>query len=104
METSVMASRDITHERILQQAKYAGMTLDSQHWEVINFVLDVYDGCDECRNARQMMKKMDQQFSAEGGKKYLYKLFPEGPVRQVHKLADLPSLHHQVDQGFGTSY
>lgn len=50
------------------------------------------------------MKVMDQEFAELGGKKYLYRLFPNGPLSQIHQLADLPNLGHQTDKGFGTSY
>lgn len=72
--------------------------------EVIEFVMDFYEHCEDCRNARQLMTVMAQEFEQQGGKKYLYRLFPKGPLTQIHDLTDLPDLRYQVDNGFGTSY
>lgn len=71
---------------------------------VIDFVLDVYDNCEECRNARKMMALMDTEFRNEGGERYLYGLFPNGPVSQIHDLAGMEAMSSQQDFGFGTSY
>ena len=89
---------------IEQRAKKMGGELNKERMQAIDFVLDFYEHCEDCRNARQLMKVMDQEFAAKGGKKYLYRLFPQGPLSQIHELADLPDLGHQVDNGFGTSY
>lgn len=89
---------------IEQRAEKMGIILSEERMEAIDFVLDFYEHCEDCRNARQLMKVMDQQFAEEGGKKYLYRLFPNGPLSQIHQLADLPNLGHQTDLGFGTSY
>ena len=92
------------HDSIRQHAKTLGMELTGDHWEVIEFVHDVYDHCVECRNARQMSNLLAEEFKDRGGRRYLYRLFPNGPVRQIHELADMPELLYEVDQGFGTSY
>jgi tRNA 2-thiouridine synthesizing protein E len=87
-----------------QRAKRMGIILNEERMDAINFVMDFYDHCEDCRNARQLMKVMDQEFTDLGGKKYLYRLFPNGPLSQIHQLADLPNLGNQTDKGFGTSY
>ncbi len=87
-----------------QHASEMGIELNAARMEAINFVLDFYEHCEDCRNTRQLMKIMDQEFADKGGKKYLYRLFPAGPLSSIHKLADLSNLGHQVDKGFGTSY
>ena len=96
--------RSVTHEHIMQKAQQAGVELSAEHWNVIDFVLDVYDNCEECRSARKMMALMDTEFDNEGGKKYLYGLFPNGPVTQIHDLAGMRSMSSQQDYGFGTSF
>ena len=89
---------------IEERAKRMGLILSEERMDAVNFVLDFYDHCEDCRNARQLMKVMDQEFADLGGKKYLYRLFPNGPLSQIHELADLPNLGNQTDLGFGTSY
>lgn len=89
---------------IEQRAKRMAIILSEERMDVIDFVLDFYERCEDCRNARQLMKAMDQEFAELGGKKYLYRLFPNGPLSQIHELADLPNAGNQTDRGFGTSY
>jgi len=96
--------REQRYAGIEQRAKKMGLILNEDRMEAIEFVLDFYEHCEDCRNARQLMRVMDQEFAAKGGKKYLYRLFPNGPLSQIHELTDLPDLGHQTDRGFGTSY
>ena len=81
-----------------------GIELNAARMEAINIVLDFYERCEDCRNACQLMKIMDQEFADKSGKKHLYNLLPAGPLSSIHKLADLPNLGHQVNKCFGTSY
>jgi len=97
-------NRSERFQGIEQRAEKMGIELNDDRLEAIEFVLDFYEHCEDCRNARQLMKIMDQEFADKGGKKYLYRLFPAGPLSQIHELADLPDLGHQTDKGFGTSY
>ncbi len=97
-------NRNVRLDNIEHRAKKMGLKLTAERMEAIEFVLDFYAHCEDCRNARQLMKVMDQEFADKGGKKYLYQLFPAGPLSQIHELADLPDLGNQTDKGFGTSY
>jgi len=92
------------YNRINQQAAAQGIDLTPQHREVIDFVLDFYEHCDDCQNARRLADMLQDEFSEQGGRKYLYQLFPNGPLSTVHDLADLPSLGHQADKSFGTRW
>lgn len=98
----------LQREQILECVKQRADTIDFSltvdRLDVIEFVLDFYEHCEDCRNARQLMKVLDQEFTEKGGKKYLYRLFPNGPLTQIHDLTNLPDLRNQVDTGFGTSY
>ncbi len=89
---------------IEQRAQSKGLELTPERLEAIEFVQDFYEHCDDCKNARQLMNIMHQEFKDRGGKKYLYRLFPNGPLSTIHDLIDLPNLNNQVDLGFGTSY
>jgi len=97
-------NREVRLQGVEQRASDMNLELTDARMEAINFVLDFYEHCEDCRNARQLMKVMDQEFADKGGKKYLYRLFPAGPLSQIHELANLPDLGHQTDKGFGTSY
>lgn len=89
---------------IEKNAQKKGIELTPERLEAIEFVQDFYEHCDDCKNARQLMNIMDQEFADKGGKKYLYRLFPDGPLSTIHDLIELPNLGNQVDLGFGTSY
>ncbi len=96
--------KENVYDAIKQRAAAMDIALTKERLEVVDFVLDFYAHCEDCRNARQLMKVMDQEFAEKGGKKYLYRLFPQGPLSQIHELTNLPDLRNQVDNGFGTSY
>ncbi|RTZ65899.1 MAG: hypothetical protein DSZ29_03765 [Aquificaceae bacterium] len=96
--------KEDVYDAIKKRATTMNIELTKERLEVVDFVLDFYAHCEDCRNARQLMNVMDQEFAAQGGKKYLYRLFPQGPLSQIHELTNLPDLRNQVDNGFGTSY
>ncbi len=92
------------YEQIAQRAAEKSMELSTEHMAVIDFVLDFYEHCDDCENARALADMMHDEFFPQGGRKYLYRLFPDGPLSTIHHLADLPSLSSQNDKSFGTSF
>ena len=98
------SERMALHQLIAQRAKQEGFELTADHWEAIDFVMDVYETCPECRHAREMSKMLDSEFRDQGGRRYLYQLFPSGPVRQISDLVQLKQLENETDEGFGTSY
>ncbi len=58
----------------------------------------------EATNAYRVYRILLKAFEKQGGKKYLYELFPYGPIFTIHLLAQLPRLRHDVDPHFGTAY
>lgn len=95
---------DSVYNTIRRHAADQQLHLTDEHMAVINFVLDFYEHCDDCENARALADMMRDEFLAEGGRKYLYRLFPNGPLSTIHELAGLPSLNNQNDRSFGTSF
>ena len=93
-----------TYQYIRQQAQRQGLTLRMAHMQVSDCVLDFYEHCDDCQNARQLADLMQAEFAEQGGRKYLYQLFPNGPLNTIHDLANLPDLNHQRDKSFGTRW
>lgn len=87
-----------------RQAAKRGLELSAEHMAVINFVLDFYEHCDDCQNARVLADMMQDEFMPQGGRKYLYQLFPDGPLSTIHDLADLPKLGNESDRSFGTNW
>ncbi len=92
------------YTRIERKATEQGIKLTPEHMDVIDFVLDFYEHCDDCQNARELADLMQAEFSVQGGRKYLYQLFPNGPLSTIHELADLPNLGGQTDRSFGTRW
>lgn len=94
----------VNYALIKQRAAQRGLTLTQDHWAVIEFILDFYEHCDDCENARALATLMCQEFDAQGGRKHLYKLFPEGPLCTIHEIANLPPLLYQEDCSSGTRF
>lgn len=89
---------------IERHARERGMQLTAEHMAAIDFVLDFYEHCDDCQNARQLADMLQEEFTPQGGRKYLYQLFPDGPLSTIHDLADLPKLGNESDRSFGTNW
>ena len=48
------------------------------------------------------LEMLNEVFAGHGGRKYLWRLFPGGPVTQGLRIAGLPLPPHSGDKGFGT--
>lgn len=84
-------------------AKEEGIELTEAHWEMINFLRDYYleNGLPE--SGRDISDALDARFASQGGRKYLRRLFPQGPVAQGMRIAGLPVPAYTEDEGFGVS-
>jgi TusE/DsrC/DsvC family sulfur relay protein len=90
-------------EQIAQElAGEEGINLSKEHWDVINFLRDYYQRCGPCPNGRTVLGLLEDNFAQQGGKKYLYHLFPKGPVVQACKIAGLPLPAYSTDPHFGS--
>ncbi len=58
----------------------------------------------ECTKGYRIYRILLKAFKDKGGKRYLYGLFPYGPVFTIHLLAQLPRLINDADPHFGTAY
>lgn len=92
-------------ERVALRADQEGWRLTDAHWDVVKFLINLYaDHGEELPEARELMERLDQHYAAEGGSRYLYTLFPHGPIGQICALTDLPLPRHARDIGMGVSY
>lgn len=65
--------------------------LGEDHWAVVDYLRRFYGKYGMEPAVRLLVKKMRELLGSEkGSSKYLYQLFPEGPVRQGSKIAGLP--------------
>jgi TusE/DsrC/DsvC family sulfur relay protein len=80
------------------------LTLTEDHWRVIQALQDFYARQEEpVINMRELHDALDEAFHPEGGIRYLYTLFPDGPVAQGCLLAGLTPPAGARDQGFGSA-
>ena len=75
--------------------------LTDEHMEVLTYIRKTYKKHGVIRHARSLSQALDTQFAAKGGSKYLYRLFPGGPVAQGCKIAGIPAPGDSRDESFG---
>ena len=81
-----------------------GLQLEDAHWEAVRALQEFFDrhSDDPSINSRELHDALEEQFHAQGGMKYLYSLFPGGPVTQGCRLAGLEAPAGSSDTGFGS--
>lgn len=93
-------SREIAEEL----AQSEGLTLTEDHWRVMRALQEFYSRSEEPSiNTRELHDALDEAFHAEGGLKFIYGLFPKGPLAQGCLLAGLQAPGGTRDQGFGSA-
>lgn len=80
-----------------------GIELTDAHLAVVHALREHYRQHGTAEDGRELETLLADMFTAQGGKAYLRQLFPEGPVNQGLRIADLPVPPHTVDTGFGTT-
>ena len=67
-----------------------GMALSAAHWEIIHFMQTYYAEYNHQPNARLFGQAIKKSLGADKGSSiYLYKLFPDGPLKYANKYAGL---------------
>lgn len=85
-------------------ARAQGLTLTEEHWQVVRALQEIHARDEEATlNARELHDALDEHFHAEGGIKYLYTLFPKGPLAQGCLIAGLQPPAGTQDKGFGSA-
>ena len=65
--------------------------MNDDHWEVVNFVRNFYEEYQIEPAARILTRAIKKTLGPEkGNSKYLYELFPGGPLKQASTIAGLP--------------
>jgi len=81
-----------------------GLTLTEAHWQAVRALQAFYAHREEPTvNVRELHDALDEEFHSEGGIRYLYTLFPKGPLAQGCLLAGLQAPAGSRDQGFGSA-
>jgi tRNA 2-thiouridine synthesizing protein E len=90
-------TRSIAEDRAGQE----GLELGEDHWQAIRAVQE-YFAKNEVQRVRELHDALDEKFHSQGGIKYLYLLFPAGPVAQGCRLAGLQAPAGTIDKSFGS--
>jgi tRNA 2-thiouridine synthesizing protein E len=72
-------------------AEGENIEMNSDAWEVVNFLRNYYEEYQIAPAVRVLTKAIKKTLGPEkGNSKYLYELFPYGPAKQACKIAGLP--------------
>ena len=86
-----------------QQACNEGLgDLSDMKWRVIYLLRGIYRKHGRAENARQIIKQLESDFAEEGGRKFLYQVFPNVPVSQGSRRAGIPAPPYVADASFGS--
>ena len=93
-----------TREETLATAKHEGLELTEDHWETIRALQRYYAQHEDetVINLRDLHDALDEHFHPKGGIKFLYTLFPGGPIAQSCRLAGLKAPFIASDPSFGS--
>lgn len=86
-----------------RHAREYGIELTADHLKVVQLLHHYYLNHGEVRSGRELDKMLADAFKFKGGRRYLHRLFPCGPVAQGMRFAGLPVPAHTEDSGFGTA-
>lgn len=97
------APPDWKRDLALTAAQQEGLNPGEDHWEVVRALQEYFARHQgTVVNLRELNDALEEKFHAKGGRKYLYQLFPGGPVAQGCRIAGLQAPAGAVDKGFGS--
>ncbi len=70
------------------------ITLSDDHWSVIHAVRAIYELTGDTPPMRLLVKALKAQLKTDIDSRFLYRLYPDGPVRLASKHAGLPKPKH----------
>ncbi|MBI3432403.1 MAG: TusE/DsrC/DsvC family sulfur relay protein [Hydrogenophilales bacterium] len=93
-----------TRDDAMNIAREEGLTLTEGHWSVVRALQHYYaqHADDTVINLRDLHDALDECFHQQGGLKYLYTLFPGGPIAQSCRIAGLKAPYIASDPHFGS--
>lgn len=93
-----------TEDMAIEMARQDGLELTDDHLGIIRYLRDCYADHGGTVNARMLMHSLEEEFAGMGGHKFLYNLFPLGPIAQATRYAGLPMPPGTRDPSFGTTH
>lgn len=79
-----------------------GLELSEEHWQVIYCLREWFREFGPEWTARDMTQRLDREYADLGGRRYLYELFPHGPLTQGCRVAGLPLPIGTLNASFGS--
>jgi len=83
-------------------AQEEGIQLSDAHWEVVSYLRKLHEGSGSIDYARDLSAILDTRFKDKGGLRYVFRLFPKGPVSQGCKIAGIPVPSDSKQPAFGS--
>ena len=83
------------------RARQEDLVLGDDHWQAIRAIQE-YFARNETPRVRALHDALDERFHGNGGIRYLYLLFPKGPVAQGCRMAGLKAPAGSTDKSFGS--
>lgn len=98
------APLDWARDEAMQIAREENLELAEDHWETIRALQSFYVQHEDSTviSLRELHDALDEHFHPKGGLKYLYTLFPGGPIAQSCRLAGLKAPFMASDPSFGS--
>jgi tRNA 2-thiouridine synthesizing protein E len=92
-----------TRAAAVLSARQEGHQLGDDHWEAVRALQQYFAQHEAINlNLRELHDALNEKFHNKGGLKYLYQLFPGGPVAQGCRFAGLKAPAGAIDKGFGS--
>ena len=92
-----------TKESAKKKAEAMGIVLTDKHWEVINFLRVHFQNVGaKMPPVHELSQTLEERFSDQGGLKYLFTLFPGGPLNKGSLIAGIPVPDDATDPSFGS--
>ena len=82
------------HDVAKQLAATDQIILTEAHWSLIDAVQKIYDETGDTPPMRLLIKVLRKKLDVSIDSRYLYRLYPDGPVRLASKHAGLPKPKH----------
>ena len=97
------APEDWGESDAMRAAVEEGIEIGPDHLDLLRALQEYFSKHDKPEvNARELHDALDEKFHHKGGIRYLYVLFPGGPVAQGCRLAGLPMPAGALDRSFGS--
>lgn len=93
-----------SEDMAMRMAREDGLELTDDHLAIIRYLRDCFADHGGIVNARTLTKSLEEEFAGMGGHKFLYNLFPMGPISQASRYAGLPMPPGTRDPSFGTTH